>query len=294
MKVYITLVGLFACLGNVLAQPVAPISINFYNCFSGVGPVVPPNECGSITISNPGRDGGDDGITPPCSSSNCSGTCCGGRCVFTSCPPPQCIPNKTCEPPPDVCKQNPELKTCPIGTTEVGPDNACFLNGGCEGGGGNCYPKTCPFASAVIKCSNIYVFSPDAQMIACCSCPIKANSSTQISIGPGLLGNTLTRDVPRSGIIKVVSSGIDPFSGTCNPGFPLPEPVGVVAWATHWHSISVGPSTSVMGTETAFDRAPLSNAEQSLLTNSCQFIQSNGNGFGICSCGASLQPAVKP
>jgi hypothetical protein len=280
----------FLATSSAYGQP--PYLTNYWNCVTGTGPMSPTDNCGSLIIVNPGTNNGHDPIPPdlpePCNeATNCGGKCCQGRCVFASCPPPPCIPNKTCEPPPDVCKMDPKPKTCPVGTTEVGPDHKCFVKGGCEGGSGNCYPKTCPFAAAVIKCSNIYVFSPDEQMIACCGCPTSANGLRTLSVARDLLSNTLTPSVPRSGMVKIVASTLDPFTGTCNPGVPIPAPFGVAAWATHVRTLPTGPSMRPALSETPFLGATLSSGEQSRLTNLCQFIQANDSGYGICSCGTA-------
>ena len=131
-------------------------------------------------------------------------------------------------------------------------------------------------------CANVYAFSPDEQMVSCCSCPVTPNGLVSLSAQRDLISNTLTPAVPTSIVIKIVAS--TPVGGTCagsaaSPGALTP---GLTAWGTTVHT-NTSPSGGFAVTETAFTPATLSAGEFSRLTALCTFINANGSGFGICS-----------
>jgi hypothetical protein len=131
-------------------------------------------------------------------------------------------------------------------------------------------------------CVNVYAFSPDEQMISCCSCPVTPNGLVNIGAVRDLTSNTLTPAVPTSIVVKLLASV--PVGGSCNNSAAAPGALtsGMVAWGTTIHP---APSGGYAMSETAFSPATLSAGELSRLTNLCTFIQANGSGFGICrSC----------
>lgn len=137
-------------------------------------------------------------------------------------------------------------------------------------------------------CANVYVFSPDEQLISCCSCPITPNGLVSLSARNDLINNTLTPGVPTSIVIKLLAtSGPACNAATAGTGTNTFAP-GIAAWGTTIHALPVTPATPATTygtTETAFTRATLSVAEVNRLTGLCGFIQTNGSGFGICrSC----------
>ncbi|MGI8992271.1 MAG: hypothetical protein ACR2I2_22170 [Bryobacteraceae bacterium] len=119
---------------------------------------------------------------------------------------------------------------------------------------------------------NVYVFSPDEQLISCCCCPVTPDGLASLSVRNDLISNTLTPGVPTSVVAKLVAT--DP-TGNLAPG--------LAAFGTTLHT---SPTTGVFGTtETPFTRATLSQAELTRITTLCGFIQTNGSGFGVCkSC----------
>ena len=142
-------------------------------------------------------------------------------------------------------------------------------------------------------CVNVYAFSPDEQLISCCSCLITPNGLVSLSVNSDLVSNTLTGVRPNSVVIKLVNSAASAnFTGTnCTnsaalagtPAFPLP--VGMQAFGTSLHA-SAAPG-SFATTETPFSQATLSPAELASITNRCTNIVGNGSSFGICrSCRA--------
>lgn len=132
-------------------------------------------------------------------------------------------------------------------------------------------------------CVNVYAFSPDEQMISCCSCPVTPNGLVSLSARADLISNTLTPAVPTSIVVKLLAS--TPVGGSCTGAAASPGALssGLVAWGTTLHATPTAGSFAV--TETPFSPATLSAGELTRLTALCTFINANGSGFGICrSC----------
>ena len=140
-------------------------------------------------------------------------------------------------------------------------------------------------------CANIYAFSPDEQMVACCSCPVTPNGLVTLSARTDLVNNTLTPAVPTSLVVKLVASVPAPGSLGCagsaaNVNATNLSP-GIAAWGTTVH---VGPLGALGITETPFLSGSLTTAagnagdigELARLAQLCTFINANGSGFGIC------------
>lgn len=128
-------------------------------------------------------------------------------------------------------------------------------------------------------CVNVYGFSPDEQLVSCCSCPVTPNALTSLSVKDDIFSNTLTGATPNSGVIKMVASlpGTSTLTG------------GMAAWGTTTHvpgaaAVPGAPAPFAI-TETPFVPGTLSAAELASITNRCRQIIGNGSGFGICrSC----------
>jgi hypothetical protein len=132
-------------------------------------------------------------------------------------------------------------------------------------------------------CANVYVFSPDESMVACCACRVTPNALVSLSARNDLISNTLTPAVPNSIVIKLLATV--PISGSCNASTPVSPNLapGMRAWGTTLHALPVAGTYSA--TETDFSRAVLSTSELTGLADDCRFIQEVGSGFGICrSC----------
>jgi hypothetical protein len=132
-------------------------------------------------------------------------------------------------------------------------------------------------------CANVYVFAPDEQEVACCSCVVSANSLHSFDTKFDLVSNTLTGDPLTSVVIKVVATVPTEDFPECNAstagqldshGSPTGQPLtgGLVAWARN---------TVVTG-ESAFVSSSLSKSELARLTGLCRNIKENGSGRGIC------------
>ena len=131
-------------------------------------------------------------------------------------------------------------------------------------------------------CVNVYAFSPDEQMISCCSCPVTPNGLVSLSARRDLVNNTLTPAVPTAIVVKLYAT--IPNGGSCsgsaaNPGTGSP---GLLAFGTTVHAGAAAGSDAAI-TETQFLSATLSGGELDRLSRLCTFINANGSGFGICS-----------
>ena len=143
-------------------------------------------------------------------------------------------------------------------------------------------------------CVNAYTFSPDEQLISCCSCLLTPNALASLSVNSDLISNTLTGVKPNSVVVKLVATGAGAdFSGaTCTNSAALagttnfPLAAGLVAFGTTLHPPAV--------TETPFLRGTLSPQELASITNRCTNIVGNGSSFGICrSCRAGGLSSAK-
>ncbi len=131
-------------------------------------------------------------------------------------------------------------------------------------------------------CVNAYVFSPDEQLISCCSCLVTPNGLNSLSVKLDLVSNTLTGLQPNSVVIKLLAS--QPVGPVCNAALPnmMNLAPGMNAWGTTIHQT---PTLSYTTTETPFIKASLSDQELASITNRCANNIGNGSGFGICrSC----------
>jgi hypothetical protein len=128
-------------------------------------------------------------------------------------------------------------------------------------------------------CVNVYTFSPDEQLVSCCSCVVTPNALVSLSARSDLISNTLTPAVPGSIVVKLLAT----TGGACNAATPGTLATGMAAWGTTIHA--AGANGGYATTETAFTPATLSGTELSRISSLCGFIQTNGSGYGICrSC----------
>jgi hypothetical protein len=131
-------------------------------------------------------------------------------------------------------------------------------------------------------CANVYTFSPDEQLISCCSCVVTPNALVSLSANSDLVSNTLTPAHPTSIVVKLVATAGTPCNAANVPAANLAA--GMRAWGTTLHAAPTSP-VSYQVTETGFSEAGLSAGELARITSFCGFIQANGSGFGICrSC----------
>jgi hypothetical protein len=145
-------------------------------------------------------------------------------------------------------------------------------------------------------CANIYAYSPDEQLVSCCSCNVTPNGLNSLSAKNDLASNTLTPIIPSALVIKIVTT---PGGSACTATSAATIPTsastlsgtayrGLMVWGTTIHALPVTPGTPATTygvTETAFSQGTPSDAELSRMKNLCAFIRANGSGYGICkSC----------
>jgi len=168
-----------------------------------------------------------------------------------------------------------------LGQTTPPPDTLqvnYFTNANTAGFPDGTVQITNPGTSGTNLCALIYVFYPDEEMAECCGCSTTPDDLRTLSIDSNLTSNPLNGVIPTNGVIKIVSSA---NSATCDPRHITPT-AALRAWGTH----ILGPSTGgVAITETEFQNATLSTAEQTSLQRGCAAIVLEGSGHGICTCG---------
>ena len=143
-------------------------------------------------------------------------------------------------------------------------------------------------------CANLYAFSPDEQLISCCTCVVSPNALVSLSVQRDLISNTLTPAVPTSIVVKLIGS----TGGACNAAAVSMANLakGLLAWGTTLHIVKTVDASTPKLTETEFVSSTLSASELARITSLCTFIQANGSGFGICnSCrvGGTLGGAIR-
>jgi hypothetical protein len=137
-------------------------------------------------------------------------------------------------------------------------------------------------------CVNLYAFSPDEQLVSCCSCLVTPNALSSINVADDLMLNALTPGIASSGVVKLISTRPTGSGGaTCNPALAGLGGSGLAPGLAAW-GITSHPQPSGGGfasTETPFIYGKLSDAELMRTTQLCAFIQANGSGYGLCkSC----------
>jgi hypothetical protein len=139
-------------------------------------------------------------------------------------------------------------------------------------------------------CANIYAYSPDEQLVSCCSCNVTPNALNSLSVKNDLASNTLTPIIPSALVIKVLATEGGSLCTASKAASVKYEDLkqGLLAWGTTIHALPALPGAAVEYgvTETAFSTpSTLSSAELYRMTRLCAFIRANGSGYGICkSC----------
>ena len=127
-------------------------------------------------------------------------------------------------------------------------------------------------------CVNAYVYSPDQELAACCTCLTTPNEldSWSLILGPNALlsqaTNTPAYNQIKSGnwsaVVKLVAT-LPNANDTCPTADLSNAPIaaGLHAWSTHWH---VGPASNpALVTETRFEPSNLSAGEFNRLRSDC-------------------------
>jgi hypothetical protein len=142
-------------------------------------------------------------------------------------------------------------------------------------------------------CANVYSFTPDEQVVSCCSCPVTPNGLASFSLKNDIVANRLTGQVPTSAVVKLLATV--PVGGTCvNSAASTTAGLaaGMVAWGTKLHAAAGSSSGGGQGggggtnydvTEVPFTSSSLSASELNRLRSLCAFILAQGSGSGVCS-----------
>ena len=139
-------------------------------------------------------------------------------------------------------------------------------------------------------CASVYAYSPDEQLVSCCSCNVTPNGLNSLSVRGDLASNTLTPIVPSAVVIKVLATSPATCSNTTAASVTRPDlRKGLLLWGTTIHALPSGSGGAPYGlVETEFNNAELSDAELMRMTQLCSFIRANGSGYGICKSCAIL------
>jgi uncharacterized repeat protein (TIGR01451 family) len=135
-------------------------------------------------------------------------------------------------------------------------------------------------------CVNVYGFSSDEEMIACCSCLITPDQAVNLGVNRDLTLKTLTGVVPTSVTFKLLPSlaGVNGSGASCsNSAATITTATlvsGLAAWSTTLHQSAAGAFDT---TETPLVSSTLSGGELASLGGRCASIMGNGSGFGVCS-----------
>lgn len=162
-----------------------------------------------------------------------------------------------------------------------------YVNISNDGANGTSYSAGSGTTAAIAGsiCANVYVFTPDEEIVSCCSCPVTPNGLVSLSAKNDLISNPLTRGTPTSIVIKLVATA--PVNNSCNnsaAAIATERPVvGMVAWGTTLHQNTSAASGTYGLTETAFTPATLTAGEINRLSGTCSFVASFGSGFGVCN-----------
>ena len=146
------------------------------------------------------------------------------------------------------------------GNLAIGDSYVNFTNTGASGGN---------------ICVNVYTFSPDEQLVACCTCTVTPNGLVSVSVKNGLINKTLTPAIPAAVVVKALATN----GGACNAATPGALVPGLIGWQTTIHQGPAGPALS----DNQMVPSSLSAAELTRVSSLCGFIQSNGSGYGICA-----------
>ena len=177
----------------------------------------------------------------------------------------------------------------PAGSTSI-PDSVINItNTGARDGVTNLSGTSATVGGSI--CVNVYGFSPDEQMVGCCSCPVTPNGLVSLSVAQDIASNTLTPRRPTSLVTKLLATV--PVGGTCTGSAAAVATAtlapGLAAWGTTPHSTGALGSGPWAITETEFKPATLSASELAHLATVCSFIigssgtNGQGSGFGLCA-----------
>jgi len=128
-------------------------------------------------------------------------------------------------------------------------------------------------------CAMIYVFDQSQELNECCGCSISDGGLLTLSLLNDLTANPL-RTPPNVGTIMVIPSDIRP-NPQCDPSSLTPY--GDLS-GSETNDQPNGDGTFQVS-ETSFSSASLSSAIEANVAAVCSYLENQGSGAGICSCG---------
>jgi hypothetical protein len=175
------------------------------------------------------------------------------------------------------------------GSTSI-PDSVINItNTGASGGVTNLSGTSATIGGSF--CVNVYAFSPDEQMVGCCSCAVTPDGLVSLSVAQDIAGNTLTPLRPTSLVIKLLATA--PVGGSCAGSAAAVGTgtlvAGLAAWGTTPHSTAALGAAPWAIAETPFRADALSASELAHLSSLCSFVigtsgtNGQGSGFGLCA-----------
>ena len=184
-----------------------------------------------------------------------------------------------------------------VSRLDIGDAVINVVNDGWQIGGGTAIPGN----GVGDFCVNAYVYSPDQQLAACCTCLTTPNEldSWSLLLGPNALLSNATntnafgqiKSGNWSAIVKLLAT-FPNANDTCPTADLANAPIvaGLLAWSTHWH---VGPASNpALVTETRFEPGNLSTGENARLKSDCAISVHQGSGSYCPGCRKSGGLAV--
>ena len=135
-------------------------------------------------------------------------------------------------------------------------------------------------------CVNVYAFSTDEQLVACCSCLVTPNGLVNLGVTRDLTTYTATGSSPTSVVVRLLTSlaGTGGTGTSCNNSaatITAAQLAGsTLAWGT---TLYPSPGGNFAITERPFSPGVLSTQELASITARCTGIVNTGSGYGICA-----------
>ena len=156
-------------------------------------------------------------------------------------------------------------------------DSLIYLTNSGARGAGLAAGNTANTTGAI--CANVYAFSPDNELVSCCSCPVTPTGLKCLSARRDLLISP-ANSAPL--VVKLYAT--TPKNGSCNGSAAdnfANGAAGLHAWGTSIQIGAAGKPDPV--TDGQFLPATIGPGERERLASRCAMLYANGSGFGICS-----------
>ena len=161
-----------------------------------------------------------------------------------------------------------------INIVNTGANGAALLGPGFGGPVGN-------------LCVNVYVSTPDEELISCCSCLVTPDQVVSLGVNRDILpNNTHSGQIITSVTVELLATlaGDTGTGASCSQSAAAATAAsvvgGFVAFGTTQHTVA---GNALYGTEVPFIPASLSTGELTSLGNRCTAIIGNLSGYGVCA-----------